>query len=184
MRGLGPAAMVGSMLRLAALLSVLVLSATASADPPPVAQVRTMLSAFEGGPSAEQWQALGPETLEVLEQLYDDAGQPPFVRLRAVQAAGHFPSEASRSFLKRVATAEGQNDLLIRAALRTMARAFGGATLADIRPFLSHREVTVREGAVLALGAIESPRARALLQARLDVERDATVQATLRRALR
>ncbi len=173
------------MLRLSALLSVLLLaSGTASADPPPVEQVRTMLSAFEGGPSAEAWQALGPETLAVLEQLYDDEGQPPFVRLRAVQAAGHFPSDASRAFLKRVASESGQNDLLVRAALRTLARAFGSRALADIEPFLTHRTATVREGAVLALGSIESRRARALLEARLDRERDATVKATLRRTLR
>jgi len=172
------------MLRLCALLSVLFVSTTALADPPPVAQVRNMLSAFEGGPSAEAWQALGPETLTVLEQLYDDEGQQPFVRLRAVQAAGHFPSDTSRAFLKRVATESGQNDLLVRAALRTMARAFGSSALADIRPFLTHRTATIREGAVLALGTIESPRVRPLLEARLDRERDATVKATLHRALR
>jgi len=171
------------MLRLCALLSVLLVSTAASADPPSVAQVRAMLSAFEAGPSAAQWQALGPETLSVLEQLYDDEGQQPFVRLRAVQAAGHFPSDTSRAFLKRVAS-EGQNDLLIRAALRTLARAFGGTALGDIRPFLTHRTASVREGAVLALGAIETPRARFLLRSRLERERDPTVKATLQRTLR
>jgi len=176
--------MVSGMLRFAAFASLLLVSATAAADPPPVAQVRTMLSAFEGGPSPEAWEALGPETLVVLEQLYDDEGQQPFVRLRAVQAAGHYPTEASRAFLKRVATQEGQNDLLIRAALRTMARAFGHSALADIRPFLDHRATAVREGAVLALGALTTPRARALLEARLDVERNEAVKATLQRTLR
>lgn len=176
--------MVCVMLRFCALASLLLVSTTAAADPPPVAQVRTMLSSFEGGPSADAWEALGPETLTVLEQLYDDEGQPPYVRLRAVQATGHFPSESTRTFLKRVATQEGQNDLLIRAAVRTMARAFGSSALADIRPFLTHRATAVREGAVLALGSLESSRARALLQARLDVERNTTVRAMLQRTLR
>lgn len=176
--------MVSMMLRLSVLASVLLVAASASAQTPSVDQVRNMLSAFEEGPSAETWQALGPETLVVLEQLYDDEGQQPFVRLRAIHAAGHFPSEASRSFLKRVAMREGQLDLHVRAALRTMARAFGESALADIRPFLSHRETVIREGAVLALGTIATPRARTLLQSRLSVERNEAVKATLQRTLR
>ncbi len=176
--------MVPMMLRLSALASVLLVAASASAEPPSVDQVRNMLSAFEDGPSAETWRALGPETLVVLEQLYDDEGQQPFVRLRAIQAAGHYPTEDSRAFLKRVATREGQLDLHVRAAIRTMARAFGDSALADIRPFLTHRATAVREGAVLALGTIATPRARTLLRARLNVERNETVKATLQRTLR
>ena len=178
--------MVTSMLRLvlgSLLGAVLVTAAPAAADAPSVARVRAMLSAFEGGPPAETWEAMGPETVAVLEQLYDDEGAPPFVRLRAIEAAGHFATEASHAFLRRVASRPDEGDLRIRAAVRALGRAFGETVIDELRPFLAHRAVAVREGAVLALGSIATPRARALLQARLDRERNHTVRGTLRRTL-
>ena len=68
---------------------VLAIAAPAAADAPSVEHVRSLLSAFEGAPSAETWTAMGPETVAVLEQLYDDEGEQPFVRLRAIETAGH-----------------------------------------------------------------------------------------------
>ncbi|MAQ17130.1 MAG: hypothetical protein CMN30_20350 [Sandaracinus sp.] len=162
---------------------VLAIAAPAAADAPSVEHVRSLLSAFEGAPSAETWTAMGPETVAVLEQLYDDEGEQPFVRLRAIETAGHYATEECHAFLRRVASRQGELDLRVRAAVRSLGKAFGAAAIEEIRPFLGHRATVVREGAALALGAIATPRARELLRTRLDRERDDAVRTTLRRAL-
>jgi hypothetical protein len=139
---------------LAALL--LVVPSIAFAQPPSRDTVRSMLMGYEQVPSAAQWQALGPETLGVLVSLYDDAAQPPFVRLRAVGAVAAFPTPAARTFLLAVARANGQGDLMIREAVLALGRAFGAAARIEIRTFLTHREPVVREAAATALQRIDA----------------------------
>ncbi len=156
----------------------------ASANPPARAQVRELLSGFEETPGAETWGALGPETLGVLVDLYADAREAPYVRLRAVHAAGFYPSPAARTFLLAVARAPGQSDLFVRQAVLTLARAFGPAAVDDVRPFLASEHPVVREAAATGLGRIGTPEAREALRRRLVVEGAAPVRETIERALR
>lgn len=151
----------------------------AHADAPSRDTVRAMLSSFEQGPSQIQWRAMGSETVEVLISLYNDAGEPGFVRMRAVAATANFPTPATRAFLLEVAAAPGQGDLYIRQAVSSLGRAFGDRALEDVRPFLTHREYVVREAAVRALGAMRAPVARELLEARIGIEREDAVRAAL-----
>ncbi len=151
---------------------------------PSVERVRQMLSAYEQVPPPAAWQALGPRTLGVLVALYNDPREPTYVRLRSVAVAAHYPSEACRTFLRAVAQAPGQRDLFVRTALLALGRAFGPQALVDIEPFLEHPEPVVREASVRALSRIGTPQALRSLRARMDVERDAVVRATLERLLR
>lgn len=143
-----------------------------------------MLSAIEGVPSDDDWHRLGDGALPVLIDLYADASEPGYVRLRAVGATGAFPRTATRTFLLAVARAEGQSDLFVREAVTTLARAFGPASVRDIVPFLQHEAPIVREAAAQSLGRIGGADARSALSARLTDERDATVRASIERALR
>jgi HEAT repeat protein len=168
------------MLRITGLaLAVGLLAAPASAQEPTRPQVRQLLSGYEQGPSAEQWRALGPGTLAVLVALYDDPAEPPYVRLRAVGAAAHYPGPAARTFLLAVARAPDQGDLFVREAVLALGRAFGAEALADVRPFLDSRHPVVREAAGRALGAMATPEAAAALRSRITRERDRVVRGTL-----
>lgn len=155
----------------------------AHANPPPVAQVREMLSGYESVPSRDAWQRLGPETVGVLAQLYNDRSQPPFVRIRAVAAAGSFATPAARTFLRGVLRLRGQSDLIAREALLALATAFGGEAMADVRPYVTDASPVLRAGAARALGRIRSNDALAVLQQRATVETDGDVREAIRLAL-
>jgi HEAT repeat protein len=118
-----------------------------------------------------------------LVALYDDPNEAPYVRLRAVYVCAHFPTPATRMFLRAVASAPGQSDLFVRAALEALVRGFGDAALGDVRPYLDHADPSVREGAARSLGRLRAPGAAVALRARLRVETDATVREAIGRAL-
>ncbi len=139
-----------------------------------------MLSSYEAGPSQIVWRALGPDTVGVLAELYNDADQPTYVRLRAVSAAAHFPIPATRTFLRAVAASPGQSDLFVRHAVLGLARAFGADALDDVGPYLTHRFPVVREAAIRACGEIGTDPAMGLLRQRMSRERDPVVLETLR----
>jgi HEAT repeat protein len=162
---------------------VLASSATAHASPPSKAELSQLLSGYEDVPPASAWQAWGPETLAVLVELYQDTGEPPFVRIRAVSAAAHYPTPAARTFLLAVARAPRQSDLFVREAIVSLGRAFGPRAVDDVRPFLRHAEPVVREGAVVALAQIHTPRALEALRSHLPEERAAHVVERIERSL-
>lgn len=178
------AAMVVRWLLAAVLGLALLVPASASATPPSKAQLRALLSGFEHTPDAQTWRALGPEALPVLIDLYDDADAPQYVRLRSVHAVSFYPSPATRTFLLAVARAPGQSDLFVRQAVLSIGRAFGARAVDDIRPFLSHEEPVVREGAATALGRVHTGAALSALRGRLSVEPSAQVREVIERSLR
>lgn len=171
-------------LSMLALVAALLAPGAVSAQAPSQARVRQPLSGFEETPGAATWHALGPRTLGVLIDLYEDASVPPYVRLRVVHAVSFYPSAATRTFLRAVASAPRQSDLFVRQALLSLARAFGPRAVDDVAPYLEHAEPVVREGAVRALGRIGTPEAREALRRRLPVEPLAYIRHTIERTLR
>jgi len=157
-------------LAMSALLAAVGPGGAAMADPPPRETVVAMLSTIEEGPGADAWRRLGPETLGVLVDLYGDGAQPRFVRRRAVAAAAYFPGPAAKTFLLAVARAPGQHDLTARTAILALGRAFGHRVVPELAGFLSHADPDVREGAVIALVRVNTPRARAALDAHRTAE--------------
>jgi HEAT repeat protein len=164
-------------------LATLLVSASAEATPPSKAELSRLLSGYEDVPPASAFGAWGPETLSVLVDLYQDTDQPPFVRIRAVSAAAHYPTPAARTFLLAVARAPRQSDLFIREAVVSLGRAFGPRAVDDVRPFLRHREPVVREGAVIALNRIHTPEALSALRTRLPDEHADHVRERIREAV-
>jgi len=162
-----------------ALFAALTAPNVATAQAPSKEQVRALLSGVDTAPSAEAWRRLGPDTLLTLVALYDDPSTPFFVRMRAVSAAAHYPTPATKTFLEAVARAPGQRDLIVRRALVALGEAFGPDALSSVRPYLAHPEPSVREGAARTIAAMGTPAARAALEARANVETDPTVRAAL-----
>jgi len=146
------------------------LPGTAGAEPPPRGTVLAMLSTIERGPEADAWRRLGPETVGVLVDVYQDPSVPRILRRRAVEAAAHFPGPATKTFLLAVAQAPGQHDLVLRTALLALGRAFGAGVVPELAEFLGHRDRDVREGAIMALAQVNTPPARAALIAHRDRE--------------
>lgn len=157
---------------------------TAHADPPSKERIRHLLSAIDSMAPATVWRALGPDTLDVLIELYQDTNEAPYVRMRTLVAAQHYPVPAARTFLNAAASARGQSDLFVRQALISLGRAFGESAIDDVRPYLRHADADVREGAVLSLSRINTDAARAALRERLPSERSELVRSALQRALR
>ena len=155
------------------------------ANPPTVDRtaIERALSSFEGGPGPSFWQQQDPSAVGELVRLYDDGNQPPFVRLRAVNAARYFPSPASRAFLVAVADARQQPALFVREAIRSLSFAFGAAAVTEIEKLASHRESVVREAVVDALANAHSSRSVECLRQRLRLEPVPYIRARLRRAL-
>jgi hypothetical protein len=156
---------------------------SARATPPTKEQLRVALSGYEDMPPAAYWQGLGDEAVPVLAEMYNDPTMPAYVRYRTVYAVAHYPIEATRTFLLAVARLPDQSDLHVRAALVSLARAFGERAIDDVRPFLEHREPVVREGAIQALDRIGTPRAVGLLRARLGAESARHLRRSIERAV-
>lgn len=133
-------------------------------------QVEALLGGIEYVPSAEQWQALGPQGEAALREIAADAKQPRTRRGRAMSALAHFPSPQTQALVQQILADPGAPVLLKRKALRTATVAFGEQGLALAQPFLHHEDKRLRESAILAIGQLKTPQARQLLQARLDVE--------------
>lgn len=155
--------------------------------------LRSLLMAFEHGPRPREWQALGPSIVPALGRLAEDEREPVFVRMRAVQAAAHFTTDAARNLLRRALSSH--EPLVVREAALGMARAFGASAVRELCPLLDHDDTAVREAAIVALGSIACRRdlshlegacsgeaARALL-ARLAHEQDEFLRAELQRQL-
>lgn len=134
------------------------------ATPPPTPEaVRAMLSGYEASPSREAIVQLGPEVVPILRALHEDENELTFVRLRALAALRHFPTESNRRYLAAVAARENA-PLFVREALLSLGRGFGRRAIEDVRPFLTRDEVAVREAAIRSLGAMRDARALALLE--------------------
>ena len=153
----------------------------AQAGPDP--SVVRALSSYDRGPGASFWQQLDPDTIDVLVRLYDDDDQPPFIRLRAVVVARHFPSSTARTFLLRVARAPNQPGLMVREAVRSLSVAFGARASVDIQGFVGHRDRSVREAAVQALLTHRTTQGMNRLRERLAHETDVVLRTRIRRAL-
>lgn len=114
--------------------------------------LRSLLMAFEHGPSPLEWQALGPSIVPALGRLAEDSREPVFVRVRAVQAAAHFTTAAARDLLRRALSSD--EPLVVREAALGMARAFGVRIVPDLIPLLEHHDTAAREAAIRALGSL------------------------------
>jgi hypothetical protein len=156
-----------------------------TASPETRARVERALVAYEQSP-ASFWQALGPDGLASLVSLVEDPRTPVALRRRAVTVARHYRTPAARLFLRTVAAAPHEDELVSRYALLSLAEAFGGAVLGELAASFRDTRAMVREGAALALDGLRGARPAevlAVLAAARATERERFVQVALDRAI-
>ncbi len=139
------------------------------------------LSGMEDAPTAARLTALGPGVKAELMDISADASQKRSVRARALHALGWFPDADTRAVLQSALT--GDDPLMARKAVYGLANGWGSAALAPLTEALASPDVQLRSAAARALGSVDSPDARAALDARLQLEQTPAVRESIERAL-
>ncbi len=147
-------------------------------------QVRTLLGGFEHVPSMEDWQKLGPGAADVLRQIATDPHELNTRRSRALSALSHFPTPEAKQFLQDFLNNAQQPTLLRRKAVLSLAYGFGPDIIPVIEPFLADQNKRMRESAILAVGNIATPRAKELLEKRLEIEPTNYLKETIEKTLK
>lgn len=150
---------------------------------PPVDRVRQLLSGYEHVPGRETLGALGPDTERVLMALARDPGERGYVRLRAVGALAHFPTDRAQAFLLGVARDGELDPLFVREAVLALGRGFGKRAVAQVAPFLRHDDPAVRRAAARALAMAGTPRAREHMRKHLAHEPSPSIRRAIERWL-
>jgi hypothetical protein len=148
---------------------------------PDVARIiEQALMRMEGEPPAELFARLGDAGREHLIAISSDPARPVGWRRRAVIALQYYRDALARAELMRLATDGGEDAIVSRYALRSLARAFGSEAWSTLVHALDDGRANVREGAVLALAELDRDRAAALLGPRITAEPAAFVRSTMR----
>jgi HEAT repeat protein len=148
-------------------------------------QVSALLGGLEHAPEAHEWEALGPEAAVILQQIAADPSQLATTRARAISALANFDDPQTRPFLESVLTDGAHPELLKRNAVTVLSLKHGVEALPVIAPLLAAESYNLRETAVRAVArlSVESPKAKASLQARLPVEESGALRALIEQSL-
>jgi hypothetical protein len=162
---------------------VLLFFSTAALAAPTVRAVDRALAGIEKSVDEATIRDLGPGADEALIRYAEDRATSPLRRMRALAALRWAPSQAAREYLLSVIAVEksatgGAQVLDVSAAAGALAP-YGDEVLADVAALAAHSSADVRQGAAAALRAIDTPAARAIVQARFAVEPDPGVRRVL-----
>jgi hypothetical protein len=180
--------------------------ATVGRAAPTARELERVLGGYEHAPTADEVRRLGAGADVALMNVAADAHWPRIRRVRAIAALRFVPSVAARDWLRSLAedkrascgaaassaaassssSSSGVEDaacdaLELAAALSALQVYDGQAPL--LLSFVAHASADVREAAAAALAGAGARDAEPILRARVAVERDAGVRATLTRAL-
>lgn len=168
-------------LRLALACAALSLAPAAAADPVTRASVEASLSGYESEPDVAAVRAWGADGERALLAIARDATLGGVVRVRAFHALRAYAPDAGVLRLLRETAAQPNADLFVRRACFD-ALVEGFDDVAEVARHLADPVPEVRDGAAWTLSRSARREARAALRARLAVETDPTVRATLAQA--
>ena len=174
----------------AVVLAVCASGASLSAEPPGTREaVREILRAHEFIPlTASEWVRLGDEVDRHLAEAAGDSDLTYGARQRAMRGLAVIGGPRARAFLRGMIEKPRIAAPLLSTAVHEYARAFARTEPADVGlltiPLLEHTDWVVRQGAVRALGELDTPEGNRAMQARQKRESHPSVQAALRLALR
>ena len=126
---------------------------------------------------------IGPDVMQLLIETATAPSIDAPIRLRALGWLQWYPCAASKAVLMEALRARDARVGTIRVALRALAVGFGGAALPVLGEHLLHRDALVREAAAYALGDVEAPKARHMLDDRLERETELAVRDAIVAAL-
>jgi hypothetical protein len=154
---------------------LLALAVPATADAAPSAQVtrqvNTLLSAPEYIPTAADWTKLGDEAGEVLISVVSNDKATALKRARAASALVHFKGDAAKQALSQIVNDDKAYWLLRSKSALALAISYQGDALGAISPLLGHDNKRMREGAIKALGEVDTAASKQLLQSRRAAEK-------------
>lgn len=144
------------------------------------AKLMDLLRQLDDAPTQADYDALGPEVGASLLAVAQDDSQSHSVRARAIVALGWYPSDEGRVWLEATLAQADGDSLYRRKSAHALATGWGVDALPALTPALASDDVQLRMATARAVGALEDPAATQLLQARLEVETEASVQKVLR----
>ncbi len=142
-------------------------------------RVMLALLVIEGEAPASFYAALGIEGRDALLTIVRDPDRPVGLRRRAVLALYHYATPLVRTELEARASSGTEDAIVSRYALRSLGSAFGAAAFDVIAARLEDARPLVREGAAIALSAIDAARARPILTALLRTEGERFIRETI-----
>jgi len=142
--------------------------------------IDALLDEVETVPTREAWLALGPEVAHTLRHVVNDPKELGHRRANALYALGFFPSPENRQVLERILNNERTTDTMRRGALHSLAVAYGEDVVPTLEVYVKHTNYHFRETAVRALSTIGTPRARLILEDRLDIEPSKNLKVMIR----
>ncbi len=151
-------------------------------DNPSKAQLLQMLGGYEETASPDSLKALSGDVPATLRAIASDATLTHTQRARAIHALGWFPDSDNRAFL--VTQAHGTDTMFARKAVYALANGWGEGALDELTLALANHDVQIRMAAAYALGDIGTQPAKLALEARIPLETDPTVKATIEKARR
>lgn len=146
-------------------------------------QVEALLSGYERVPTAEDWKRLGPEALEVLEAIFQDPKALPSTRTRAVASMALVDNPAAVQRLVAISADSSVDEQYRSTAALALGRRGGPGAFEAVQPLLDDPSARVRDAAARALGSLGTPKARQVLELRLEKEEDPVVREAIQRSL-
>ena len=153
-----------------------------AADDATKQQVLGLLSGYEETASPDSLKALSGDVPATLRAIVADSSLTQTQRARAIHALGWFPDDTNRAFL--VAQARSGNPMFARKAIYALANGWGDGAMDELVFGLANHDVQTRMAAAYALGNLDTPSAKLALEARLPLETDPTVKATIEKQMR
>lgn len=144
-------------------------------------QLRKIFSGYEYVPTREDLLRLAaePALVPALWTLYGDAHAPLAARTQSLVSLRFFPSDQTRAWLEQVLADATTPNTVRRPAAKAYGHAFGAAAVPVLTQLLAHPDLHTRDSAARALGAIAVPASKVALEARLSIEPEPSVKATL-----
>ncbi len=123
-----------------------------------------MLSGYEYVPSAQDLARLGPSVPDLLMQIVKDPVAMRYHRLRALGLLRHYPDQTDvQGFLTNLLSEPNLPDGFLRPTILTLGQTAKAKAMTTITPFLSSKDVHIREAAAKALFATGEPSIAGLL---------------------
>ena len=124
-----------------------------------------ILSGYEYIPSAQDLAALGSGVPNLLMQIVHDQDAMKHHRLRALGVLRHYLDRSDvHSFLTRLLTETNLPSGFLRVTIVTLGQTAKGGAISTLTPFLSSKDVDIREATAKALYATGDPATAGLLR--------------------
>jgi len=148
------------------------------------ARAKQILGQPQRAPSRDEVRALGSAGYDEFWATWQSAAEPPSARARALTLAGWTGDGRALEALLAVARDAASPTVFRRAAIHGLPGAGADRAREPLGAFLAEISAEVRDAAARALGELQGPETRKLLESQLARETDLQVRSSLERSLK